>query len=97
MVRTKAGREAIDQVHDILVERFGGEENALKAGVPPKNRELQKLSILYDLPETINKFGKYLAEKLVILQKAGARDQLLIGDDPIVRDNNFPRTMDGTA
>lgn len=91
MVRTNAGRVAMNQAHELLVEKLGGEERAIRAGVPAKDTELQKLSILYGLPETINYFGKYLSEKLFILQKAGAQDRFLVGDDPIARDNNFPK------
>lgn len=90
MVRTKAEREALDQTHDLLVGRLGGEANALRAGLPPKDKEMHKLSILYHLPETINTFGKPLAEKLIMLQRAPAKERFLIGDDPIVRDNSFP-------
>lgn len=89
MVRTNAGRVAMDQAHDLLVAKLGGEERAMKAGVPPRDRELQKLAILKDLPETINQFAKPLAEKLYVLQKTRGESRFLIGDDPIALDNNI--------
>jgi len=88
MVRTNAGRSAMDQAHDLLVEKLGGERSAAKAGLQPKDKELQKLTILRDLPDSINTFGKHLAAKLMILKRTGKNDRLIIGDDPIVRDNS---------
>ncbi len=90
MVRGKAWRSSMSQAFEVLSEKLGGKENALRVGVPASNEEDEKLALLLDLPKTINEFAPALINKLWMLQKTPKRQHLWIGDEPIVRQNSTP-------